>query len=514
MVLQRFLPPLWGGPQDTANPSGGGSARKKKKDEFVLGKSATNALSCTTTMGLYKPPSNTGCPASPSGLPMNRRLLEAVVKGASHEVHSALRCGADVSTIEFGGITPLHKAAFRGDVETCRVLLKQAAMVDAKDSAGQTPLHAAALQLQPQVVQLLVRWRASADAADKEGVTPARAATARFHRRLEDVGGLAMCLEHITRAYDSELNTHNTKIEAEAFDPELDRPLFGCEEQLSSAASPCDRNGIEKVRVAWASPGRPGSSSRPGSGRAGSNRPVSSRPESNRPGSRPGSRCGSGEVQAGGCCSREDSLQSASTTMTTIGGQCRSGSTPPWSDRSGSGASAWMTVTSCFREMPVEHPPLIPAVLRGDVELVRALLRQRAQPNCPDSTGQTPLHAAAVRVEATIVGLLLRNRADVTVEDKEGATPLRAVVGRLHAGGANGSIDLRHVAVTLDLLLQAQERELHRLRTEARLAEAAQIPDEFAAARATGPVGGAAAPAAPIEAHPAVGIGGGAALPP
>ena len=56
-----------------------------------------------------------------------------------------IEAGADVhAKTTAQRLTPLHKAAWRDDVEALNALLDAGALVDAKDAAGRRPLHHAA----------------------------------------------------------------------------------------------------------------------------------------------------------------------------------------------------------------------------------------------------------------------------------------------------------------------------------------------------------------------------------
>ena len=55
------------------------------------------------------------------------------------------QAGADVNHLDWGGFTPLHRAAFDGRVEVARLLLDAGAKVNQQDAiGGRTPLHQAA----------------------------------------------------------------------------------------------------------------------------------------------------------------------------------------------------------------------------------------------------------------------------------------------------------------------------------------------------------------------------------
>jgi len=274
-------------------------------------------------------------------------LHSAIVQGSTGEVRAALGRGADGGAAEFGGLTPLHKAAFRGDVEVCRTLLGRVApaAVNLRDSSGQTPLHAAALQLHPDVLQLLLRRGAEADAADHEGLTPARAATARCHKHVGDAGRVAMCLEHLTRTYETQ------------------------------------------CRVSVAASAESSKDAPPGAGD--------------------------------------------------------------------------LDMSTMHNGKLIVLAPMLKAAQRGDPEEVRALLRQRADVGETDPAGHTALHLAAVAAQPALISLLLRHAAGVWVTDREGRTPVRCAVNRLHS--VHDLLDLRRLALSIDVLLTAQEREMRQL---------------------------------------------------
>src|SRR5439155_6791483 len=67
---------------------------------------------------------------------------------------------------------------------------------------------------------------------------------------------------------------------------------------------------------------------------------------------------------------------------------------------------------------------LIQAVKNGDVDSVRALLKQRVDVNATQGDGATALHWAAQRDDVAIADLLIRAGARANVADDLGATPL------------------------------------------------------------------------------------------
>jgi hypothetical protein len=67
------------------------------------------------------------------------------------------------------GLTPLHRAANRGDLATVKALLEKGADVNARGLAKQTPLH---LAVTKEIAQLLISKGAQIEARDRYGRTP------------------------------------------------------------------------------------------------------------------------------------------------------------------------------------------------------------------------------------------------------------------------------------------------------------------------------------------------------
>jgi uncharacterized protein len=70
---------------------------------------------------------------------------------------------------------------------------------------------------------------------------------------------------------------------------------------------------------------------------------------------------------------------------------------------------------------PADETPLMMAVLKGQVEIVTAMLAKDAEVN---KTGWTPLHYAATSGHIALINLLLQNHAYIDAESPNGSTPL------------------------------------------------------------------------------------------
>ena len=70
------------------------------------------------------------------------------------------------------------------------------------------------------------------------------------------------------------------------------------------------------------------------------------------------------------------------------------------------------------------NSPVADAAMKGDRDLLRRLLQQKADVNAPQVDGATALHWAVYRDDLDAANLLLRAGADVDVANREGVTPL------------------------------------------------------------------------------------------
>jgi ankyrin repeat protein len=71
-----------------------------------------------------------------------------------------------------------------------------------------------------------------------------------------------------------------------------------------------------------------------------------------------------------------------------------------------------------------EHLLVTAATQESSLEVIQALIAEKAQVNCQDRNGWTALHWAALNGQADRVALLLQNGADPKLRTKGGQTPL------------------------------------------------------------------------------------------
>lgn len=85
------------------------------------------------------------------------------------------------------GWTPLHQAAFSGELEMLQALLKAGAKIDETDHDGDTPVHYAAVQGELACVEALAAAGAKLDVKDNDGETPVHVAHKSVKKRLKEL---------------------------------------------------------------------------------------------------------------------------------------------------------------------------------------------------------------------------------------------------------------------------------------------------------------------------------------
>ena len=118
-------------------------------------------------------------------------LIEAVKAADSAAVRALLEQQVDVNTPEVDGTTALHWAAYQGDLDTARLLLRAGANADATNRYAVTPLVLACGRGNAPIVEALLDAGADANTALPEGETVLMAAA-----RSGNVDVLRLLLAH------------------------------------------------------------------------------------------------------------------------------------------------------------------------------------------------------------------------------------------------------------------------------------------------------------------------------
>ncbi|MCE2993293.1 MAG: ankyrin repeat domain-containing protein, partial [Candidatus Jidaibacter sp.] len=107
------------------------------------------------------------------------KLFDGAKSGNKQDVQEALNAGVNVNAVNNDGHSALHWAADSGNMAIVKLLIKEAAAVNAVDKAvnavdkyGDTPLHWAIRANHTAVVELLIETGAKVNAVDKYGSSP------------------------------------------------------------------------------------------------------------------------------------------------------------------------------------------------------------------------------------------------------------------------------------------------------------------------------------------------------
>lgn len=99
----------------------------------------------------------------PANITQAQQLLEAVLAGDRQSVQELLEAGVSVSVRDDQGLTGVHLAASKGNLDMLKLLLEKGASVNTRDQYGITPLHLAAVKGHLQAAELLRRHGAETD---------------------------------------------------------------------------------------------------------------------------------------------------------------------------------------------------------------------------------------------------------------------------------------------------------------------------------------------------------------
>lgn len=100
-------------------------------------------------------------------------LHTAAFKGELKEVKKLLETGSDINILDAKGWTPLHDAAIQGHTDIVKLLIAAGADINVQDNEERyTPLHDAARMNYLELKELLLTAGANTRLKDKCGSTP------------------------------------------------------------------------------------------------------------------------------------------------------------------------------------------------------------------------------------------------------------------------------------------------------------------------------------------------------
>jgi len=141
-------------------------------------------------------------------LNVDPELHIAAYEGDVERVKKLLKKGADPNVQEEHGRMPLHVAVYKGHVDVVRLLLEHGADPNIQNKDGETPLHNAALQGHVDIVRLLLEHGANPTIKDKDGKTPLDLAREEgYHGIVPNIYGLDKATPFPQKVFDGGAKT-------------------------------------------------------------------------------------------------------------------------------------------------------------------------------------------------------------------------------------------------------------------------------------------------------------------
>jgi ankyrin repeat protein len=386
------------------------------------------------------------------------RLVDAVKSRNNDAVHALLKEHADLNAAQGDGSTALHWAANWDDLDTADLLIRAGANVNSANDLGVTPLYLACANGNAAMVKKLLAAGANPDTAAATGVLPLLKAA-----RSGSVDAVRALLAHRANVNAKENSAGQTALMWAAAErhPEVVRVLV--EHGADVAARSHTRslfvilkNGGEKeVDHACAEDNG-----------GGQNGPCA-------------------VIQVGGSTALLFAARTGCIECARIllGGGAEVNDAAPDGNNalllaahSGEGALATFLLDRGANPNAdgAGYTALHAAVLRDDLDLVKALLAHGANPNAryangtpkrhygPDFAlpatlvGGTPFLLASKYASVDMMGILVASGADPTLAANDGTTPLMAAAGANHRTGGNDGdppVDESHALEAVKLAL-------------------------------------------------------------
>lgn len=127
-------------------------------------------ITTTLSQKVQENNSNSDSHISPRAGAVIRRLSQET--GESAVIEMLASYGADISSRDDQGLTPLHLAIRKGNDDTVEVLINAGAYINAKNMQGDTPLHLAASEGLLGIVQKLLKAGANIETKNSDGLMP------------------------------------------------------------------------------------------------------------------------------------------------------------------------------------------------------------------------------------------------------------------------------------------------------------------------------------------------------
>jgi len=379
-------------------------------------------------------------------------LIAAIRAGNASEVRSLLQKKVDVNAAEGDGATALFWAVHLDDLPTTDLLLKAGAKVNVADDTGVTPLYLSCLNRHAAMVERLLAAGANANASLLNGETPLMMCA-----RAGDAASVRALLHHGAQVNAKE-NVHDQTAlmwAASEKRPEVVKVLLevGADINAKSRAYPRTVTGEETQRA----------------GREELNYTVV--------------RGGSTPLLF---AAREGDVESARLLLdagANVNDKLPDGTTALIEAAySGQGAVGKLLLDRGAdpNDAEIGYTALHTAVLRGDVDLVKALLAHKANPNAKltratqtkranghefemlaPMLGSTPYMLAAQYLENDMMRALAAARADTRLPKNDGMTPLMLAVGMM----ASTSVDRRSHRTLDGAKIETEDQVLEGVKT-------------------------------------------------